>query len=137
MIREYEHGDELRMELNGFSPIDDAVEAFENTNVETITICDDATGRPKVIVGWLEVEQGVFATFLIMDSHVTISNIKEIKLLVDEAIRVAKPKILFTYSLENETLSRWHEFLGFRKSSANEHMMIDGKRFNKWVITWE
>lgn len=134
MIREYVTGDELQMVMNAYSNLSVASDIIANDNVSRITI-EDMTG-PKVIAFWYEYAPTKFATFLLMDVAAKMKNIKELKEVFIEVIKLEEPKELLTFSYDIDVINRWHEFLGFTKDTTGGYD-LDGKHFNKWIMRWE
>lgn len=135
MIRDYRQNDEMTMRLNRFSPLEVVAHVLQNTNLKRLVV--DLGDGARVIVGWLNVQPNVWATFLVMDERAGMAEAKSVKRLLARIIAQEKPKELFTYSLECGELARWHRFLGFSIDVASKNEIIEGNTYNRWVMKWE
>ena len=134
MIRNYKSGDELGDQFNEFSNVGEAISVFGDPSCHKFTV--EVSNEVKSIVCWKELEVGNFAAFLIMANNIGLAECRELKRSIYQAISDFKPKRLFTYSQNCDTLNRWHEFLGF-KIEEGSGLIVNGKNFNKWVMSWE
>lgn len=135
MIREYIKGDEERLKFNDFSDPSIASDIFLDPSYLKMTICGQDQNDVSIIACWKEYAPDSYATFLLMSKDVSVNRCKELKKLLNDVTMRLRPKRVLTYSHDCERLNRWHEFLGFKKEDENG-VLIEGKKFNKWVMSW-
>lgn len=134
MIRDYQNGDEKKAKFNGFSDASIIPEVFADPTYVKHTVEDN--GAVKIIACYREYAPSSYATFLLMAEDVGVSHCKELKRLLNNVTMKLRPKRVLTYSHDCDLLNRWHEFLGFKKEDENG-VLIEGKKFNKWVMAWD
>lgn len=133
MIRDFILGDENKLKPNAFSDPTDVRDIFTDDTYKKFTLEDGE--KIVAITCWKEYAPDEYAIFMLMCDEITASNTRELKRLLDNATIQLKPKRCITYSFDCDMLNRWHEFWGFKSDPANG-VLIEGKKFNKWVIEW-
>lgn len=135
MIRDFENGDQFKFTLNKFSGLFELEDVFEESGYEKVTVLNKG-GDIIGILCWYLFAPDCYATFLLMsDKGVGIAEVREIKEFFRQKAEEVKAKLIVTYSLDCDTINKWHEFIGFKKEN-NEGILIKGRKFNKWVIKW-
>lgn len=133
MIRDFILGDEKKLKPNEFSDPGDIEDVFTDNSYEKFTLDDQ--GEIKCILCWQQFKPESYAIFFLMPDGVNLTHARAIKKFLDEKTRELKPKLCLTYSFDCDMLNRWHEFFGFKKEDENS-VLVDGRKFNKWVIQW-
>lgn len=131
MIRDFKEGDQHRLIPNQFSDISGF--NFSDPSYQKFTV--ESVDAIKCIICWTEYEPKKFAIFFLMADVVETLWIFKIRKFLKEHTAKLSPKSCITYSEDHEQLEKWHEFFGFTKDASQ--VMVDGKAYNKWVITWE
>jgi len=133
MIRDYEKGDELRLNPNEFSEVtDDMREIFANDRFVKHTLEDD--GEIKCILCWMQYSPKQYAIFFLMPDGVEFKHARALKRFLDKETERLKPKSCITYSVNCDRLNRWHKFFGFEKQ--RDDMSTLSGQYNKWLIKW-
>ena len=133
MIRDFIDGDQDRLEANEFSDISGVEDVFSDDNYIKYTLEDD--DEIKCIMCWYEHRKDHYAIFFLMPNGVGFSHARQIKRFLKNQEQFLNPKTCTTYSVDCDVLNRWHEFFGFTKEG--DGVIIEDKKFNKWIIKWE
>lgn len=134
MIRNFEKGDELKFEPNEFSSFEDMGDLFETDEFTKYTL--DIDGDVNCILCWKEYEPDHYCIFFLMPDGFDVKYSRILKTWLEEEAERLKPKSCITYSFDCDRLNRWHKFFGFVLCEGEE-VELKGKKFNKWIITWE
>lgn len=132
MIREFEKGDEIKLDANKFSDIGDISDVFEDDAFVKHTLDDD--GEVKCILCWKQYLPRHYAIFFLMPDGVGFKHARALKRFLDDATLKLNPKSCITYSADCDMLNRWHKFFGFERQRKGLLEATDG--FNKWMIKW-
>ena len=132
MIREFEKGDELKLDANQFSDIGDISDVFEDDSFVKHTLDDD--GEVKCILCWKQYLPRHYAIFFLMPDGVGFKHARALKRFLDDATLKLNPRICITYRHDCDMLNRWHKFFGFQMQRKSLLEAADG--FNKWMIKW-
>lgn len=133
MIREFEKGDELRLDANKFSDVGDISDVFEDDSFVKHTLEDE--GEVKCILCWKQYLPRQYAIFFLMPDGVGFKHARALKRFLDDATLKLNPISCITYSHDCDMLNRWHKFFGFQRQRSSLLGAADG--FNKWMIKWD
>lgn len=132
MIRQYEPGDESKIELNDFVFNFDLLKAhIDNPEYYKSTVV--AGDKVMAIIAFRPYWERCFDSFFMITRNMPLIHARELKQYLHDAIVDFNAERVQTDSLDCPTLNRWHEFLGFTLEGTRRKLVY-GKDFNCWSI---
>ena len=131
-FREYEYGDEFLIDLVATSDFKEHPALFSDDTVAKVTIEDDH-GIIVAIIAWKDIGNDDYWVCSFISKKIGIKVIYSIREVFQNMANKLRAKRCFTYSNINDSVDKWHKFMGFEKDVIVD---IDGKQLNRWVALW-
>jgi hypothetical protein len=127
MIRDFNKQDLELINTNDFSDLEIYKDYIDGLNLKTMT----KNGEVVCIIGYFNYWGDNYKAFLSISEDFNSS--KELKTYIYDLIEEYGMERVETESPDNETLNRWHEFLGFKREGTKVNFM-DNQDYGIWSI---
>lgn len=127
MIRDFEKQDLELINTNEFSDLEIYKDLIDVINLKTM-VNDE---KVVCIIGYVNYWGNNYKAFLSISEDFKQS--RELKEYIYNLIEELNMERVETESPDNETLNRWHEFLGFKLEGTKVNFM-DNQDYNVWGI---
>ena len=134
MFRKYTPDDLVEFQPNEFSSPDVARDAFENGRYKKFTLDDNGHVAAMVLFAQTNEKDNIWGGFLMVSDYFKARHAAATRKFIETKITEYKPTELWTVSLADDKLSRWHAFL---KLQITGQIDVNGKLCDIWSRTWE
>lgn len=132
MIRKFEKIDERRINANEFSGIGDMGFVFDDDDFYKQTLVGDDS-KIYAIICFKRYWENNYIGFLLISEDIQPRHCVEIKKFIHNVVIDFNMDRLQTDSVKCDTLTRWHEFLGFSHEGTREKMIMY-KDYDMWAM---